>query len=95
MRNRSRPEGSIAEGYLAEECLTFCSRYLHGVETRSTRAPRNYDDGTIETNQMSLIFSRPGRALGKETSINLKHDAGGQMHRYILFNCTEVAPFLE
>ncbi|XP_073219685.1 uncharacterized protein [Cicer arietinum] len=32
--NKSRPKGSIAEGYLVEECLTFCSRYLHsGVET--------------------------------------------------------------
>ena len=95
MRNRSRPEGSIAEGYLAEECLTFCSRYLHDVETKSTRAPRNYDHRAIETNQMSLIFSKPGRALGKETSINLMHDAWEQMHRYILFNCTEVAPFVE
>ncbi|KAE8734333.1 hypothetical protein F3Y22_tig00000773pilonHSYRG00216 [Hibiscus syriacus] len=27
-RNKSYPEGSIAEGYLAEECMTFCSRYL-------------------------------------------------------------------
>jgi hypothetical protein len=27
--NRAHPEGSIAEGYLAEEALTFCSRYLH------------------------------------------------------------------
>ncbi|XP_019236804.1 PREDICTED: uncharacterized protein LOC109217034 [Nicotiana attenuata] len=26
--NYARPEGSIAEGYLAEESLTFCSRYL-------------------------------------------------------------------
>ncbi|XP_074346497.1 uncharacterized protein LOC141685284 [Apium graveolens] len=26
VRNRSKPEGSIAEGYLAEECMTFCSR---------------------------------------------------------------------
>ncbi|XP_039138843.1 uncharacterized protein LOC120276184 [Dioscorea cayenensis subsp. rotundata] len=25
VRNKSRPEGSIAEGYLADECLTFCS----------------------------------------------------------------------
>ncbi|GMP78094.1 hypothetical protein CsSME_00034161 [Camellia sinensis var. sinensis] len=25
VRNRTHPEGSIAEGYLAEECLTFCS----------------------------------------------------------------------
>ncbi|KAK1379855.1 hypothetical protein POM88_026599 [Heracleum sosnowskyi] len=30
VRNRSKPEGSIAEGYLAEECLTFCSRFLSG-----------------------------------------------------------------
>ncbi|KAK1400869.1 hypothetical protein POM88_000474 [Heracleum sosnowskyi] len=29
VRNRSKPEGSIAEGYLAEECLTFCSRFLN------------------------------------------------------------------
>ncbi|XP_052177584.1 uncharacterized protein LOC127791645 [Diospyros lotus] len=26
VRTRSHPEGSIAEGYLAEECLTFCAR---------------------------------------------------------------------
>ncbi|XP_057760779.1 uncharacterized protein LOC130981179 [Arachis stenosperma] len=28
VRNRSQPEGSIAEGYLSEEILVFCSRYL-------------------------------------------------------------------
>ncbi|KAK1386214.1 hypothetical protein POM88_023949 [Heracleum sosnowskyi] len=27
-RNKSKPEGSMAEGYLDEECLTFCSRFL-------------------------------------------------------------------
>ncbi|XP_038982201.1 uncharacterized protein LOC120110683 [Phoenix dactylifera] len=32
VRNRAYPEGSIAEGYIADECLTFCSRYLEGVE---------------------------------------------------------------
>lgn len=42
--NKSRPKGSIAEGYLVEECLTFCSRYLHsGVETRFSRMTRNSD----------------------------------------------------
>ena len=34
VKNRAQPEGSIAEGYLVEECLTFCSRYLAGIETR-------------------------------------------------------------
>ncbi|GJS64686.1 CACTA transposable element [Tanacetum coccineum] len=28
VRNKAKPEGSIAEGYVAEEALTFCSRYL-------------------------------------------------------------------
>ncbi|XP_060169988.1 uncharacterized protein LOC132600681 [Lycium barbarum] len=28
VRNMSQPEGSIAEGYLAEEVLTFCSQYM-------------------------------------------------------------------
>ena len=36
VRTRSHPEGSIAESYLFDESLTFCSRYLHG-ETRFNR----------------------------------------------------------
>lgn len=43
VRTRSHPEGSIAESYLFDESLTFCSRYLHG-ETRFNRKKRN-DDG--------------------------------------------------
>jgi hypothetical protein len=41
VRNRARPEGSIAEAYIADECLTFCSRYLDGVETRFNQEPRH------------------------------------------------------
>ncbi|XP_020271785.1 uncharacterized protein LOC109846956 [Asparagus officinalis] len=37
--NRARPEGSIAEAYIAKECLTFCSMYLKGV----VREERNVD----------------------------------------------------
>ena len=28
VKNKARPEGSIAEGYISEECLTFCSRFF-------------------------------------------------------------------
>ncbi|XP_019052608.1 PREDICTED: uncharacterized protein LOC104593471 isoform X2 [Nelumbo nucifera] len=38
--NRAHPEGSIAEGYLAHECLNFCLQYLLGVETRFNRPRR-------------------------------------------------------
>ncbi|GJV80567.1 uncharacterized protein Tco_1516437 [Tanacetum coccineum] len=41
VRNKARPEGSIAEGYVAEEALNFCSRYLKNVETRFNRLDIN------------------------------------------------------
>jgi hypothetical protein len=33
VRNKAAPEGSIAEGYIANELLTFCSRYLLDTPT--------------------------------------------------------------
>nr|GEW45539.1 hypothetical protein [Tanacetum cinerariifolium] len=41
VRNKAKPEGSIAEGYVPEEALTFCSHYLKGVETRFNRLDKN------------------------------------------------------
>lgn len=51
------PEGSIAEGYLAEESMTFCSRYLNNVETKLNRPDRNIDgyNGTPTQTTMSEI----------------------------------------
>ncbi|KAK1414527.1 hypothetical protein QVD17_30273 [Tagetes erecta] len=43
VRNKARPEGCIAEGYVAEEALLFCSRYLRDVETQFNRLDRNED----------------------------------------------------
>ena len=38
----AQPDGSVAEAYIASECLTFCSRYLHDIETSQNR-PRRYE----------------------------------------------------
>ena len=44
VRNRAHLEGSIAEAYVAEEAVTYCSRYVHkSVDTRLDRKSRNYD----------------------------------------------------
>nr|GMC99766.1 uncharacterized protein LOC109190818 [Ipomoea batatas] len=51
VRNRTNPESSIAEGYIAEECLTFCSRYLDGVETRFNRSRRVDDVPFVASNR--------------------------------------------
>ncbi|KAK1374253.1 hypothetical protein POM88_030446 [Heracleum sosnowskyi] len=44
VRNRIKPEASIAEGYLVEEYLTFCSRFLNNDEAgRSSKFCGKYE----------------------------------------------------
>nr|XP_016455321.1 PREDICTED: uncharacterized protein LOC107779400 [Nicotiana tabacum] len=59
VRNNAHPEGSIAEGYLAEESLTFCSRYLKNMSTKFNKPARN-DDGSMSYWEMS-IFKKSGQ----------------------------------
>jgi hypothetical protein len=41
VRNKAHPEGSIAEGYILEGCMTFCSRFLEDIETKLDRPMRH------------------------------------------------------
>ena len=72
VRNKSRLEGCIAEGYIAEDCATFCSRYLHDVETKNDYEERNYVIANNITNEGLNIFKCMGRTIGKTTSRVLK-----------------------
>ncbi|XP_076936560.1 uncharacterized protein LOC143603730 [Bidens hawaiensis] len=51
VQNKARPEGSIAEGYVAEEALSFCSMYLRDVQTRFNRPDRN-EDAVVEKTKL-------------------------------------------
>nr|XP_016507798.1 PREDICTED: uncharacterized protein LOC107825444 isoform X2 [Nicotiana tabacum] len=95
IRNRACAEGSIAEGYLATECMTLCSSYLYTMEIKFNRLERNYDGGVIESDGGLIIFCQPGRALrgGKPHKLGSKELE--QAHFYILKNCDEIQPFLE
>ncbi|KAK9274408.1 hypothetical protein L1049_019222 [Liquidambar formosana] len=95
VRNRSCPEGSLAEGYVAKECLNFCSRYLHDVESKLNRVLRNTDDQGIRLYKGLSIFSRPGWPIGSEEFVPMLTDVLVHMHSYMLFNCPEVAPYTE
>nr|XP_009776104.1 PREDICTED: uncharacterized protein LOC104225927 [Nicotiana sylvestris] len=91
VRNRAHPKASIAEGFLAEECLTFCSRYLHdGVKTRFSRY-QTEDDGDIEGSKLSPIFPKIGHPIGSKKKRKGKIFAMdlqfcSEAHRYALFN---------
>ena len=41
--NKAHPEGSIVDAYVVNESLTFCSMYLHGIETRFNHPKQNFD----------------------------------------------------
>ncbi|KAK5842882.1 hypothetical protein PVK06_005298 [Gossypium arboreum] len=83
--NKRYPEGSIAEGYLAEECMTLCSRYLEDVETRLNRPSRNVglnDPSLAET----YLFQSYGEPIGKVEIVELDDRSWIQAHRYVLFH---------
>ena len=42
VRNRARPEASIAEAYIVRELLTFMSMYLTQIDTKFNQRAMNY-----------------------------------------------------
>lgn len=57
MRNRARPEASIAEGYVANECMEFASRFIRGTQSR--QAPDlNNDTNVHGSSRMRSDYSR-------------------------------------
>ncbi|XP_073153088.1 uncharacterized protein [Henckelia pumila] len=81
VRNRNRPEGCIAECYVAEEAVEFCSDYMSNVHTIG-----------IPTRHRQLQLTRPlSGAVVYSTSLDELHQA----HRYVLENDVDVDPYIE
>ncbi|CAN1140961.1 hypothetical protein LINPERPRIM_LOCUS25168 [Linum perenne] len=92
VRNKAHPEGSIAESYVVNECLTFCAMYLDGIETSFNAPERNFD---IETEDELSVFSSKVRMLGAPDYVQLTSNELNMMHWYVLSNCEEVQPYME
>jgi len=83
VRNRAQPEGSMAEGYIAQECITFCSRYFEGVETVFNRPQRN--DDSIP-NEGMYLFDTGGQPKGQVVMAEMDELSLKQAHRYVLLH---------
>jgi hypothetical protein len=98
VRNRAHPEGSIAEGYVAQEALNYCSRYLpKNVETGLNRTCRNYDNSDTCEVVSNDFFSSIGRPFGgKQNGISFSIDSTSkaQAHQYILFNSDGIDAYI-
>ncbi|GJY70698.1 hypothetical protein Tco_0474401 [Tanacetum coccineum] len=91
VRNKAKPEGSIAEGYVAEEALTFCSRYLKDdVETRFNRLGRNDDGLPEEEPDKFQVFRSVCKPTGRMKETRLTTDVMQAVVWFVLNNSPEV-----
>jgi hypothetical protein len=87
IRNKAQPEGSIAEAYVVDESLTFCSRYMDDVETRFNRVPRNLGFSDPSAHNAD-IFRHHVNLIGA-CDLGYFEDFN-QMVWYVLYNCDQV-----
>ncbi|VVA38560.1 PREDICTED: transposon, partial [Prunus dulcis] len=80
VQNRTRPEGCIAERYIAEEAVEFCTQHLSDVSTV----------GVPSSQKMGV--SKP---LSGCTVSVVDRDLLNQAHLYVLENTEEVLPYIE
>ena len=95
VRNRARREGSIAEGYIVEEAMTFSCQYLRGIESKFSTRLRTGRETINESRTYSVELFRPvGRSMGKK---NLQFWHSQQLEKakwFVLNNCTEIESYL-
>jgi hypothetical protein len=88
VRNKARPEGSIAEGYVADEALTFTSRYLDGVQTRFNRPDRNEDAPTVACE--FSVFNSVCTPISKGVDRQLDRTLQTKIDWFVLNNSPEI-----
>ncbi|XP_024314555.1 uncharacterized protein LOC100825808 [Brachypodium distachyon] len=93
VRNKAAPEGSIAEGYISEECLTFCSRFFDDVSTEENRPDRQIRSAVSEPPCGLTVFGSIdyNRAHDLDT---VSHSVLQRMRQYILSNREKVTPWI-
>jgi hypothetical protein len=94
VRTKSHPEGSIMEGAMFEDALTFCSRYLQDESGFSNRI-RNHGVLSTEISKTTPFFYKMGQGLAGKCFVNLDHKTWLQAHRYVLFNYADIEPYLK
>jgi len=94
VRNKAYLEGSIAEGYISEECMTFCPRFLEDIDTKINR-PERHGSATVNEPPCGLSifcnidYSKKGFTLETIPKVNMQ-----RMRHWILTNCDETIPWV-
>ncbi|XP_010418679.1 PREDICTED: uncharacterized protein LOC104704260 [Camelina sativa] len=87
VRNMARPEGCIAESYLAEECMRFCSDFLKKTTNADEKMERNAD-----YENCSILEGRP---ISAPTSCTLTENEKNIAHLAVIHNMALIDPYVE
>ena len=87
VRNYARPEGCIAESYLAEECMRFFNEFMKKSLNMEEKEVRNEDHEDI-----AILKGRP---ISAAKTITLSSTEKEIAHLAVLMNIAMVEPFLE
>nr|GFA06031.1 hypothetical protein [Tanacetum cinerariifolium] len=88
VRNKAKQKGSIAEGYVAEEALTFSSYYFWDVTTKFNRPDRNVDPPP-PTCQFQ-VFRSVCKSIGLWSVIRFDAQELKKVKWYVLHNSPEI-----
>lgn len=91
VRNRYRPEGCIAECFIAEEAVEFCLEFLSEIKTIGIPTIKNMASNDIEYG--SILYG--GRPLPGGQVVSVDRESWEQAHRYVLQNAPEIQPYIE
>ena len=82
VRHRNRPEGCIAESYIAEEGIEFCSDYIGKTDPVGVPKAR-------------YVNTQDGRTIGGGVATSAGHADLKLAHRNVLENTSIVEPYAE
>jgi hypothetical protein len=91
--NRGRPEGSIANAYIASDTLTFCSRYMQDIDTRFNCDDNS--DGEMPLVDDISVFKHGVTLVGSDRMQYVDDDVLNKLVWYVLNNCDEVEEYVE
>ncbi|KAK7244185.1 hypothetical protein RIF29_39003 [Crotalaria pallida] len=82
VKNKSRPEGCIAERYIVEEAVDFYNQYLH-------------DDNSIGVPKSHHMGMEEGEGIIGNKIVTISRTELEKAHLYVLHNSDEVEPYVE